>query len=148
MWYGENTPSFAWPPDNKFQSHHHIVTRSHLYKVCGIQTHTPYTCDSKHFLIGGKSNFELRGCYGTISSILHSQLGERLLLSFHPKEALPLQVHTLGLSFDAVAIFLNFTGFCQIYRYFNEGNVNYVGWAGGVIQVALYLDFFYYYWMR
>eukprot|EP00916_Digyalum_oweni_P011033 GHVL01018356.1.p1 GENE.GHVL01018356.1~~GHVL01018356.1.p1 ORF type:complete len:218 (+),score=-1.66 GHVL01018356.1:137-790(+) len=32
-----------------------------------------------------------------------------------------------------------------IYRYVNEGSVNYIGWIGGVIQTALYMDFFYYY---
>jgi ER lumen protein retaining receptor len=32
-----------------------------------------------------------------------------------------------------------------IFRYFNEGAVNYVGWVGGTIQTGLYCDFFYYY---
>ncbi|EER06468.1 endoplasmic reticulum retention receptor, putative [Perkinsus marinus ATCC 50983] len=34
-----------------------------------------------------------------------------------------------------------------IYRYFAEGYVNWVGWIGGGIQVALYCDFFYYFAM-
>lgn len=32
-----------------------------------------------------------------------------------------------------------------IYRYYTEDYVTYVGWIGGVIQTALYCDFFYYY---
>eukprot|EP00933_Yihiella_yeosuensis_P045226 TRINITY_DN40566_c0_g1_i1.p1 TRINITY_DN40566_c0_g1~~TRINITY_DN40566_c0_g1_i1.p1 ORF type:complete len:219 (-),score=21.22 TRINITY_DN40566_c0_g1_i1:161-817(-) len=32
-----------------------------------------------------------------------------------------------------------------IYRYFTEDMVNYIGWTGGLIQTALYADFFYYY---
>lgn len=32
-----------------------------------------------------------------------------------------------------------------IYRYFAEGRIHLVAWTGGVIQVALYCDFFYYY---
>jgi len=32
-----------------------------------------------------------------------------------------------------------------IYRYMEDGHVNYVGWLGGVVQTILYLDFFYYY---
>lgn len=34
-----------------------------------------------------------------------------------------------------------------VYRYYTEGYVNWVGWAGGVIQTGLYVDFFYYYAM-
>ncbi|EZG78368.1 ER lumen protein retaining receptor [Gregarina niphandrodes] len=34
-----------------------------------------------------------------------------------------------------------------VYRYYTEGFVNYIGWIGGTIQVALYLDFFYYYYL-
>mmetsp|Transcript_14900 Transcript_14900/g.24363 ORF Transcript_14900/g.24363 Transcript_14900/m.24363 type:complete len:220 (-) Transcript_14900:116-775(-) len=32
-----------------------------------------------------------------------------------------------------------------IYRYFDDSHVNYVGWLGGIVQTALYADFFYYY---
>mmetsp|Transcript_59772 Transcript_59772/g.112791 ORF Transcript_59772/g.112791 Transcript_59772/m.112791 type:complete len:218 (+) Transcript_59772:74-727(+) len=32
-----------------------------------------------------------------------------------------------------------------VYRYFVEDYVNIVGWIGGVVQTALYCDFFYYY---
>lgn len=32
-----------------------------------------------------------------------------------------------------------------IYRYRTEHDVNWIGWIGGVVQVALYVDFFYYY---
>merc|ERR1712190_129349 len=32
-----------------------------------------------------------------------------------------------------------------VYRYFAEDYVNYVGWLGGLVQTALYCDFFYYY---
>eukprot|EP00745_Piridium_sociabile_P035811 TRINITY_DN63113_c0_g1_i1.p1 TRINITY_DN63113_c0_g1~~TRINITY_DN63113_c0_g1_i1.p1 ORF type:complete len:206 (-),score=16.87 TRINITY_DN63113_c0_g1_i1:156-773(-) len=35
-----------------------------------------------------------------------------------------------------------------VYRYVTEGYVNPVGWIAGLIQVGLYLDFFYYYAMR
>eukprot|EP00747_Dinoflagellata_sp_TGD_P048333 gnl/TRDRNA2_/TRDRNA2_145553_c0_seq2.p1 gnl/TRDRNA2_/TRDRNA2_145553_c0~~gnl/TRDRNA2_/TRDRNA2_145553_c0_seq2.p1 ORF type:complete len:218 (+),score=26.84 gnl/TRDRNA2_/TRDRNA2_145553_c0_seq2:69-722(+) len=34
-----------------------------------------------------------------------------------------------------------------IYRYFAEDYVNWIGWAGGVVQTGLYCDFFYYYAM-
>jgi len=34
-----------------------------------------------------------------------------------------------------------------VYRYFVEDYVNYVGWIGGLVQTALYCDFFYYYAM-
>eukprot|EP01067_Filipodium_phascolosomae_P006470 Filipodium_phascolosomae@DN472_c0_g1_i1.p1 len=34
-----------------------------------------------------------------------------------------------------------------VYRYFVEGYVNWIGWCGGIIQTALYIDFFYYYAM-
>ncbi|KAH0484938.1 MAG: hypothetical protein KVP17_004068 [Porospora cf. gigantea B] len=32
-----------------------------------------------------------------------------------------------------------------VHRYTAEGYVNWIGWVGGVIQTALYLDFFYYF---
>lgn len=32
-----------------------------------------------------------------------------------------------------------------VYRYFVEDYVNWVGWIGGLVQTALYCDFFYYY---
>jgi len=32
-----------------------------------------------------------------------------------------------------------------IYRYFEDGRVNWVPWVGGVLQTALYIDFFYLY---
>mmetsp|Transcript_89415 Transcript_89415/g.154796 ORF Transcript_89415/g.154796 Transcript_89415/m.154796 type:complete len:219 (-) Transcript_89415:103-759(-) len=32
-----------------------------------------------------------------------------------------------------------------IYRYMEDGHVNYVGWIGGLVQTVLYLDFFYYF---
>jgi len=32
-----------------------------------------------------------------------------------------------------------------VYRYIVEDSVNYVGWIGGLVQTALYCDFFYYY---
>eukprot|EP00444_Apocalathium_aciculiferum_P042425 CAMPEP_0183548510 /NCGR_PEP_ID=MMETSP0371-20130417/59859_1 /TAXON_ID=268820 /ORGANISM="Peridinium aciculiferum, Strain PAER-2" /LENGTH=217 /DNA_ID=CAMNT_0025751883 /DNA_START=81 /DNA_END=734 /DNA_ORIENTATION=+ len=32
-----------------------------------------------------------------------------------------------------------------IYRYFAEDYVNWIGWVGGLIQTALYCDFFYYF---
>lgn len=32
-----------------------------------------------------------------------------------------------------------------IYRYMEDGHVRWVGWIGGIVQTALYLDFFYYY---
>jgi len=34
-----------------------------------------------------------------------------------------------------------------VYRYFVEDYVNWVGWIGGLVQTALYCDFFYYYAM-
>eukprot|EP01066_Platyproteum_vivax_P004393 Platyproteum_vivax@DN1563_c0_g1_i1.p1 len=34
-----------------------------------------------------------------------------------------------------------------VYRFFAEGYVNWIGWGGGIIQTALYIDFFYYYAM-
>jgi len=32
-----------------------------------------------------------------------------------------------------------------VYRFYTEGYVNWIGWVGGLIQTALYCDFFYYY---
>lgn len=32
-----------------------------------------------------------------------------------------------------------------IYRFYAEGYVNWIGWVGGLVQTALYVDFFYYY---
>merc|ERR1719190_4612 len=32
-----------------------------------------------------------------------------------------------------------------IYRYMEDGHVRWVGWLGGIVQTALYLDFFYYF---
>mmetsp|Transcript_80683 Transcript_80683/g.211810 ORF Transcript_80683/g.211810 Transcript_80683/m.211810 type:complete len:218 (-) Transcript_80683:62-715(-) len=32
-----------------------------------------------------------------------------------------------------------------VYRYFAEDYVNWIGWIGGLVQTALYCDFFYYY---
>lgn len=32
-----------------------------------------------------------------------------------------------------------------VYRYFTDGNVNWVGWIGGLVQTALYGDFLYYF---
>mmetsp|Transcript_79918 Transcript_79918/g.231989 ORF Transcript_79918/g.231989 Transcript_79918/m.231989 type:complete len:223 (-) Transcript_79918:87-755(-) len=32
-----------------------------------------------------------------------------------------------------------------IYRYMEDGHIRWVGWLGGIVQTALYLDFFYYY---
>lgn len=32
-----------------------------------------------------------------------------------------------------------------VFRYFADGYVNWVGWIGGTVQTALYIDFFYYY---
>mmetsp|Transcript_140939 Transcript_140939/g.351423 ORF Transcript_140939/g.351423 Transcript_140939/m.351423 type:complete len:221 (+) Transcript_140939:129-791(+) len=32
-----------------------------------------------------------------------------------------------------------------IYRYMEDGHIRWVGWLGGIVQTALYLDFFYYF---
>merc|ERR1712098_32055 len=32
-----------------------------------------------------------------------------------------------------------------VYRYFVDDYINWVGWIGGLVQTALYADFFYYY---
>eukprot|EP00918_Siedleckia_nematoides_P028463 GHVU01061224.1.p1 GENE.GHVU01061224.1~~GHVU01061224.1.p1 ORF type:complete len:187 (+),score=36.30 GHVU01061224.1:377-937(+) len=32
-----------------------------------------------------------------------------------------------------------------VYRYFKEGYYNWIGWIGGLVQTALYVDFFFYY---
>ena len=32
-----------------------------------------------------------------------------------------------------------------VYRYSEDGHVNWVGWTGGIVQTALYCDFFFYY---
>mmetsp|Transcript_98635 Transcript_98635/g.279089 ORF Transcript_98635/g.279089 Transcript_98635/m.279089 type:complete len:186 (-) Transcript_98635:41-598(-) len=32
-----------------------------------------------------------------------------------------------------------------VYRYFADDNINWVGWIGGLVQTALYVDFFYYF---
>eukprot|EP01055_Gregarina_sp_Pseudo9_P001893 Gregarina_sp_Pseudo_9__1892@NODE_2299_length_1051_cov_239_843874_g2116_i0_p1_GENE_NODE_2299_length_1051_cov_239_843874_g2116_i0NODE_2299_length_1051_cov_239_843874_g2116_i0_p1_ORF_typecomplete_len220_score23_27ER_lumen_recept/PF00810_18/1_4e52PQloop/PF04193_14/7_5e02PQloop/PF04193_14/5PQloop/PF04193_14/1_4e03PQloop/PF04193_14/0_0067PQloop/PF04193_14/6_7e02_NODE_2299_length_1051_cov_239_843874_g2116_i0294953 len=47
----------------------------------------------------------------------------------------------------AMGLYRTFYILNWIYRYYTEYYINWIGWIGGVIQVALFIDFFYYYWM-
>merc|ERR1719263_640692 len=78
----------------------------------------------------------------TISIWLESvAIVPQLLLLQRIREVENLTSHFVG----AMGLYRFFYILNWVYRYMDDGHINYVGWIGGIVQTILYADFFYYY---